>query len=91
MQNANTVDNKACVIPGHSKKCFLSCNLMKAAQDKKGLLKVHPIECLQLTPACMACVWIKMESGFLRSLFFIELDTVLDKEQLQLSGSSALT
>ena len=84
------MDNESGVIPGHSKKCLLSCNLMKTTQDKKGLLKIHPVECLEHMPTCLARVWIKVESGFFRSLFFIELDTMLDKGQLQLSGSSAL-
>lgn len=40
IQNANTVDNKSSIIPGHSTKYFLSCNLMKATWAKKGLLKI---------------------------------------------------
>lgn len=69
---------------------FSPVDIMKATQDKKGLLKVHTIACWEHMPTWFACVQIKMESGFLRSLFFIEMDTMLDKRQLQLLRSAIL-
>ena len=79
MQNASTVDNESGVIPGHSKKCLLSCNLMKTTQDKKGLLKIHPVECLEHMPTCLARVWIKGNLAFSEVCFSLSWTPCLIK------------